>query len=411
VTPARGLWSLAPSVFLPALVYEIGNGAMAPVIALTALAEGASVRTAGFTLAVMGVGQILGDVPAGILADRLGDRRAMAVASGLALVGQLTILVSHSLWLLGAGLLVIGSANGTYYLGRMSYLSEVIPPGLRARAMSTMGGSHRIGLLIGPFVGAAAISLTGLRAAYVVAMVATVSAAALLLLVPDPERQQVRRRAGGTGGATSWRMLVDHRRLFATLGAAVFLVGAVRAARQTVVPLWADHIGLSPEHTSLVFGIASIVDVAMFYPSGLVMDRFGRLSVAIPAMVVLGTTMVLLPLTGSALGLTVVAMVMSLGNGIGSGIMQTLGADTSPAEGRARFLAVWRLLSDSGNATGPLVVSVVAVVAGLAGGIVAVGCTGLLAAVALGRWVPRYSAYATPASVRRQRAEALHTSE
>ncbi len=403
--PPPTLRSIAPSVFLPALIYEIGNGAIAPIIALTALGVGASPSTAGFMLALLGVGQILGDVPAAALADRLGDRRSMIVAAALAVLALLACFLAPSLLVLGAALVVVGMANSTFYLARQSYLTEVVPPSLRARAMSTLGGSHRIGLFIGPFVGAAAISLTGLRAAYVVAMVAVACAALLLILIPDvavPADLPVATR----GGTTMRRMLGSHRKLFATMGIAVVAVGATRAARQTVLPLWAEHIGLGPEKTSLIFGIASAVDMALFYPSGKVMDHLGRLSIAIPSMTILGGAMIILPLTHDAVWLTVVAMTMSLGNGIGSGIMMTLGADMAPFDSRTQFLALWRLFNDSGNAAGPVVVSVVATASSLAGGIVAIGGVGLAAAFALGTWVPRYSPYGTRRAMREHRRRA-----
>jgi hypothetical protein len=92
--------------------------------------------------------------------------------------------------------------------------------------------------------------------------------------------------------------------------------------------------------------------------------------------------------------LAVVAMAMSFGNGIGAGIMMTLGADTAPEVGRLRFLGIWRFLGDSGNAAGPLIVSAIASVAGLATGIVALGALGLVAAVGLYALVPRFSPFA-----------------
>ena len=179
----------------------------------------------------------------------------------------------------------------------------------------------------------------------------------------------------------------------------------MRAARQVVLPLWAVHIGLSPEVTSLVFGVASAVDMALFYPSGKVMDRHGRLAVAVPSMLVLGAAMAVLPLTGGLVALTVVAMVMSFGNGIGSGIVMTLGADVAPPDNRRRFLSMWRLMSDTGNALGPVVVSVVAGLWTLAAGIVAVGGVGILAAGGLVRWAPKYSPFATRAMMRARRRE------
>jgi MFS family permease len=176
---------------------------------------------------------------------------------------------------------------------------------------------------------------------------------------------------------------------------AVLAVGAVRAGRQTVLPLWAEHIHVNAQTTSVVFGIAGAADMLLFYPAGKVMDEFGRLAIALPAMLVMGVSMMLLPFTGSVLTLTIVAVVMSLGNGIGSGIMMTLGADAAPGAGRVPFLGLWRLVGDAGNAVGPVIVSAVAYAFTLAAGIASVGFVGVLAAAGLLRWTPRYTPYAT----------------
>ena len=404
------LRSMIPSVFLPAMVFEIGNGAVAPVIAITALDLGASPGTAGLLVALLGIGQLVGDVPAAALAARLGDRRAMVLAGGVTMAAMAGCLLTPSLPVFGVCLFVIGMCTATFYLARQSYLTEVAPLDLRARALSMLGGAHRIGLFIGPFVGAAVISLVSLRAAYGVAIAAAGLAALLLLVIPDIEppgsAAQARvgqRAASGPAGDGFGATLRTYRRLLMTLGVAVLAIGAARAARQVVLPLWAVHIGLSPEVTSLVFGVASAVDMALFYPSGKVMDRHGRLAVAVPSMLVLGGAMAVLPLTGGIVGLTVVAMVMSFGNGIGSGIVMTLGADVAPPDNRLRFLSMWRLMSDTGNALGPVVVSVIASLWALAAGIAAVGGVGLLAAGALTIWAPKYSPFATRAMMRARR--------
>jgi MFS family permease len=404
------LRSMIPSVFLPAMVFEIGNGAVAPVIAITALDLGASPGTAGFLVALLGIGQLVGDVPAAALAARLGDRRAMVLAGCVTMGAMAGCLLTPSLPVFGVCLFVIGMCTATFYLARQSYLTEVAPLDLRARALSMLGGAHRIGLFIGPFVGAAVISLVSLRAAYAVAIAAAGLAALLLLVIPDIEpagsaalSRVGQRAAAGPAVDGFVATLRTYRRLLMTLGVAVLAIGAARAARQVVLPLWAVHIGLSPEVTSLVFGIASAVDMALFYPSGKVMDRHGRLAVAVPSMLILGGAMAVLPLTGGIVGLTLVAMVMSFGNGIGSGIVMTLGADVAPPDNRLRFLSMWRLMSDTGNALGPVVVSVIASLWALAAGIVAVGGIGLLAAGALTIWAPKYSPFATRAMMRARR--------
>ncbi|MEU6655973.1 MFS transporter [Streptomyces sp. NPDC046900] len=388
---------LVPSVFLPSLVFEIGIGALTPMIALSSRALGASVGAAGLVLALLGLGQILGDVPAGMLAARLGDRRAMLIAAGVAAVAFLGCALARELWQLALAVGATGATNAVFVLARQSYLTEAVPIERRALALSTLGGMSRIGAFIGPFVGAVVVHGHPVRNVYWLALGCTLAAGLIVLLAPEAAGAGPAR--GRTSAPVSVRsVLVRHRRVFLTLGLAILLVGSVRVTRQTVLPLWAEHLGLDPSTTSVVFGIAGFVDMATFYPSGKVMDRAGRLWIAVPSMLVLGLSQALLPLTHGLVSLTVIAVLMGFGNGIGSGILMTLGADVAPPESRSQFLGVWRLCADSGGAGGPLVVSTAAGLGSLAAGIVAMGVAGVLAAVALLRWVPRYSAFATTGS-------------
>jgi len=393
-------------VFLPVVITEIGNGAATPVIAISTQQLGGTTAVAALMVALLGIGRVLGDIPASILAERLGDRRSMMVAAAVSFFAYGSCLLSHSLPVYAAGLLVAGAANATFYLARQSYVIETVPTNMRARALSALGGSHRIGLFLGPLIGAGAITLWGDKASYAVSITANVVTVILLIIVREDSSAVAKTRAERAHQHGSGRVLLDHWKLFSTLGFAIIAVGAVRAARQTVVPLWAVHIGLGAAQTSLIFAIASCVDMALFYPAGKVMDLHGRLAVALPAMTILGVTMTLLPLTHGLVTLTLVAMAMSFGNGIGAGIMMTLGADTAPVDGRLRFLGIWRFLSDSGNAAGPLAVSAISSLASLAAGIVSVGTIGLAASIGLYVLVPKYSPYAYKPGHRRQKAVA-----
>lgn len=406
LAPSVSARTLLTSAYLPALLYETGLGAVTPVVALVAAQLGAGLDRAALVVALIGVGQILGDVPAGALAARIGDRRAMLAAAAVACVALATCALAPTLPVLAVGVLVMGAASAVFHLARQAFLTEVVPVVNRARALSTLGGVARIGIFLGPFLGAAVLHVGDLRSVFWLAVGTTVAAATVVGLSREIDDRHPAQR---TRAKVTTRSLVRrHARMLATLGLAVVLVGAVRATRQVVLPLWSEHLGFSPATTSLVFGLSGAVDMLLFYPAGKVMDRRGRLWVAIPSMVVLGASIAVLPLTSSLAGLTAVAMLMGFGNGIGAGILMTLGADVAPPEGRAQFLGVWRVFQDSGAAAGPLVVSAVAAVASLAAGIVTMGAAGLLAAGALAVWVPRWSEHATAgtrARAARARAE------
>ncbi|MQA03490.1 MAG: MFS transporter [Streptosporangiales bacterium] len=376
--------TMLTAVYLPCLVYAIGQGAVIPVIALTARDLGASVAVAGFVAALVGVGQIVGDIPAGALASRVGERNAMIVATAVAALGLTGCLLAPSVWLLAIGIFGIGLATSVWQLARLSFVAEVVPYQYRGRALSTLGGVQRVGMFLGPFVGAGAMHVLGGKGAYWVYLAAALAAGGLLLLVTDVTKHQV-----PTEPVPTLSVLKQHWPILRTLGFTALLFGAVRSSRQVVIPLWADSIGLSPTTTSLVYGISGAVDMLLFYPAGKVMDRYGRMWVAVPSMVLLGVAHLLLPLTHQASTLLLVGIVMGIGNGIGSGLVMTMGADAAPATGRATFLGAWRLAPDVGMATGPLTVSAVSAAIALGPAVLTMGGIALAAVVALHRWVPR----------------------
>jgi MFS family permease len=184
-------------------------------------------------------------------------------------------------------------------------------------------------------------------------------------------------------------ILRDHRHVFFTLGVGVTLVSAVRAARQAVIPLWADHLALDASVAALIYGLAGGIDMLVFYPAGMVMDRKGRRWVAVPSMVIMGVALLLTPFTHGSTTLLLAALAIGFGNGIGSGMVMTIGADHSPRAGRAHFLGVWRLMADIGSTSGPALLSFLTAVLSLGAGIAFVGLIGLAAAAQLGYWISR----------------------
>lgn len=377
---------VAVAAYGPTLLVSTGHGAVLPLVALSARDLGSSLEMAAVLVGLFGIGQLIGDLPAGLLATRIGEKRALIGASFIEAGALAVCWLSNGMTMLAVGVFVAGLAGAVFALARQAYLTELVPAHQRARALSTLGGTHRIGQFLGPLVGAFVVGLFNLSAAYATAALFSVLAGILTMILPDVETPH---RPKGRRGPSLAQVIKSRRKSLLTLGVGSMVIMLGRAARLSVLPLWAEAMGLSPQMISLIFAAAALADMSVFYPSGWIMDRYGRFYSAVPTLIVLGIGFGLLPLARGPITVLLVAILLGLANGFSAGIVMTLGSDSAPVNARPTFLGAWRLLTDTGNAAGPLLVGAVVAVAPLWVASVAIGATCWLGALWFTKWLPR----------------------
>ncbi len=378
---------IAVAAYGPTALASIGYGAVIPLVALSAIDRGATPGTAALITGLLGIGQLVADLPAGWVAERLGEKWSIILACLIDVVMLASVSFTHSLLHLAVATFVTGISGAVFGLARQTYLTVAVPLQYRARALSSLGGVFRIGGLIGPLIGAAVVAGFGLPKAYLFAAGTSFLAALVTLTLPDLPGENRGANAPQSGGM--FVVLRESLGILLTQGVGALVIMLVRSARQAIIPLWCNAHGIDPAATSLVYSISMAFDVALFFFGGSLMDKFGRVWVAAPAMIVMGIGMAILPLTHHVATIIAVACLLGLGNGISSGVVMTLGSDASPGVGRTKFLAGWRLLADSGNALGPLAIAAVTTVATLGVASVVVGVLAWGGAVWLFRFLPR----------------------
>lgn len=379
---------VAVAAYGPTLLVSIGAGGILPLVALSARDMGAGVGMSALIVALVGLGQLVGDLPAGSLASRFGEKKALVGASLVDCVALALAWRAPNLVALGVAVFLSGLANAVFGLARQAYLTEAVPLRQRARAMSTLGGVFRVGFFLGPLIAAAVIGRYGLAAAYAVASAMSLAAAGFTLLLPDMGGQAGDATASPVGSRPMARVIREHAKALGTLGIGCLILMLGRAARFSLVPLWADAHQVNAQTVSLIMAASALADIVLFYPSGAVMDRYGRFWAAVPTLVVLGIAFGALALTRTPWQIGAVAVVLGLGNGFSAGIVLTLGSDCSPTLGRPQFLAAWRLLADLGTATGPLLITGVVAILPLSGAAVTTSVICLAGAGWFGRWLP-----------------------
>lgn len=395
--------------YLPTLLYSAGEGALIPLIPRFATELGSSLAVAGLVAGLLLIGTLVGDVPGGMLVARWGERNAMLGAAILTLVGMLVTLWAGTIWLLALGVFLVGLATAVFALARHAFLTTAVPLGYRARALSTLGGVYRAGNFSGPLVAAALIPLVGDRAVVWFGVAVVASVIAVLFVLPDlglPPGQlaRIRTEAGESLTTGEFEVLQEQRGLLGTLwryrheysrlavGAGMLM--SLRTGRAVILPVWAVSIGLGGAETAFWIGVAALIDFALFYTSGQVMDRWGRWWGAVPSMLLMSAAFVALAgthdLPEAAVWFVGITLALGLANGFSSGVILTLSSDLAPRANPAPFLGGWRLTTDACGALTPVVFSAVTAVSTLAVGAVVISVCGVFGAAMLTFWLPRY---------------------
>jgi MFS family permease len=160
-------------------------------------------------------------------------------------------------------------------------------------------------------------------------------------------------------------MVRTHWRDLSAAGIAQIFAQMIRAGRQLLIPLYGKSLGIEIGTVGTILSIAAALDVAMFIPAGFMMDRFGRKVAAVPSFAVMAIGMLVVAAAFDFRSLLLGAAIIGFGNGLGSGTMMTLGADLAPPGAVGEFLGFWRLIGDSGQSGGPIIVGTTADLFGL----------------------------------------------
>ncbi len=385
--PSISLRSLLPSVYLPTFLFSVGQGAVIPVVPLFSSELGASIALASLTVGMRGIGTMLMDVPGGILESKLGDKFVMIAGTAIVAVVAVGASLSTSPLQLCLLMLLMGCGWSFWLLARLTYVSEKVPSHQRGRVLSVVGGTNRIGNFVGPLIGGFMGREFGLESVfYVQAALGIASVVAMYLAVNDSNRTVASAHDSIYGAFSS--TLRNNHRIFVTAGFGVIMLQLLRQARQVFLPLWGKSIGLDVADIGIAFSISTAVDMALFYPAGQVMDRWGRKWVAVPSLLVLSASVALIPLADGFALLALVAMLSGLGNGIGAGVAMTLGADFAPEDARGEFLGIWRFVGDVGTAGGPMVIGALTAAASLSAASAVVAGLGFFGALLLAKLMP-----------------------
>src|SRR5690606_19909728 len=119
--------SIVLSLYLPTFFLSFATGMLTPIMPLYARSFEISYALVGMVLAAQGTGNLIGDIPAGIILGKLGHKRTMLIG-----VGMFGLSIAALSWARSVPELVIygflaGLGNAMWNISRHAYMTDLIP--------------------------------------------------------------------------------------------------------------------------------------------------------------------------------------------------------------------------------------------------------------------------------------------
>ena len=364
---SRGLLALYISTFL--------SGAWAmiiPTIPVLAQAFGVSAGGAAQVITAFAFGKMGGTVIGGVLLDRKGTRLSIVGSALVAAVAAFGAIFSPWFWLLlGVGF-ILGATETLGAAAREIAAIDQVSSQQRGRLISSLHGTHSIGMAICPFVGGWLTELFDYRAAYFGYAIFSAISVFLGMLIADSPGE-MRDQAPAQARANRWGLAAlkarlagmaelyreirpDLRSTYCSIVFATMVNQSQRILVQSMLPLYAVHsLQLTPSQVGTLFTISGAVVFTVMIPAGFLMDRVGRKWCTVPSTGIPAVTFLLIPHTTSYIQLALLIGISGVAQGLSLGSLATATYDVVPPRVRGRLQAIRRTVAELGSGMAPLI--------------------------------------------------------
>jgi MFS family permease len=220
---------------------------------------------AGVLVASYAAGALVGGLPGGVAAARLGSRRAVLVGLTLMGLASLGFAFAHGFWALAGARFLQGCGSAFTWAGAFAWLLAATPRERRGEMIGTAMGAAVFGALFGPAVGAAAALVGRAQVFTALAGLAVVLAVATFLIEPVPPERP--------SAAAMSRAL--HNRVFIGGMALMALPALLFGVLSTLAPLHLSAAGWGAAAIGAIWLVGAAFETVLSPLTGRFLDRRG----------------------------------------------------------------------------------------------------------------------------------------
>ncbi len=327
----------------------------------------------GLVMGMFALTAVLSRPLVGRLVDTWGRKPVMMIGSAIFILGPLFYILARSVPSLFLARMFHGMGIAAFTTAYSTLVADLVPPPRRGEALGLAGVAPPLSIMLAPPLGDALLPRLDFSLLFVVSAVV----AALSLLVAIPIREAA--RAANPQKAPGFLETLSERYVW-TPSLLIVAVGLTYGSLLTFLPPFGVEKGIA--NVGLFFTAYGLMTMIARMPLGRLSDRVGRITVIVPATMLLALALAGLKVVGDVKLLIVVAILYGLGlSGTWTATM-ALVIDKAPLEVRGTAIGVLYACFDLGIGLGGVAVGPLAGMMGYGGMYLLLGLIALVGVAA-----------------------------
>jgi MFS family permease len=330
-------------------------GMLLPVLPLYAATFGVNEATLGLVITVFGIGRLLIDIPAGLLAERLGRKVLMCGGPVLLAVGSLGCALADGFAWLVAFRFMQGLGAGAYMTAAGIVCADVSTPETRGRIMALFQSALLIGAGTGPAVGGFLAASFGYTSVFWVSLLIGMASATYSFW-----RYRETRKPGRHGDDHSLRAfipVISNRLLVVALVVSLGVFMTRSSAFMQLLPLLGQQrYGMGPAEMGIGFAMLAGANLVLLPTAGRLVHRFGMVPLVVLACLGLAAGMALAAWTPYPLLFYVAMVVLGLGSALEGPSLSSYAIAHAPNGQYGPTVGAMRFAGDLGFVLGPVLI-------------------------------------------------------
>ncbi|GEL77092.1 MFS transporter [Tenuibacillus multivorans] len=346
-------------------LYSIALRGSRPIVSLYADIMGASPLIIGFLVSSFALLPMLFAIQAGKWLDNYGAKRIALLGSVGMIISLVLPVFFPTLLMLFVNQFIIGISHVCVLVSLQKTIGNL--PGNRDFLIASFSIAGSIGEFIGPSFTGLLFEQSGFRVTFIVMIITVVVSTLIVTLLPA--NKSVQNKGKDSHKTTEKKSSTLAMLKKVNLRKALIISGLVLYSKDLFVgyfPVYGNNIGLTPSQIGLVISLVSGMAIVVRMLQFTLVKKFGRSLVLFSTLILSGIAFVLVPTSTSMIYLSIFALMLGAGLGLGQPLSIVYTLNVSPVPRHGEVLGLRLTFNRASQFVAPFVFGAIGQVAGIA---------------------------------------------